>query len=414
MESERISVSPHVYLRDAEYPTDLDIREALGFRLQKQFPADFPERGTRFQFPVGLFNIVEPVKEPPVDTGQLMDPVYGIAGLESGCNGKNTGIGRVAKRIVQIVYDIRLVADESVGSLSDHPKAFLDRFFEIPSDCHHFPYALHAGPQHPGNTFEFCKIPARDFTDNIIERRLEKGRSRPGYAVFQLEKTISETQFCRNGSERITGRLGGEGGRTAEPGVDLDDPVVLRHRIEGILHIAFSDDAEMADNRDGQFPEKMILVIGQGLRRGDNDTLPRMDPEGIEILHVTDRHAIIETVPDYLILNLFPSLKGFLDKDLGGKGEGLCNRCLKFFARVTETGSEPAEGIGSPDDDRISDIFRRCGSLGKGCRSMGADALDADLIHPGPEQFPVFRVHNGPDRRSQYLYTIFFKDSASK
>jgi hypothetical protein len=41
-----------------------------------------------------------------------------------------------------------------------------------------------------------------------------------------------------------------------------------------------------------------------------------MDAQRVEVFHVANRDAVVVTVADDFILNLFPALEGFFDQDL--------------------------------------------------------------------------------------------------
>jgi len=57
-------------------------------------------------------------------------------------------------------------------------------------------------------------------------------------------------------------------------------------------------------------------MVGEGLRRSDHDTLAGMDAERVEVLHVADRDAVVETVAHHLVLYLLPALERLLDQYL--------------------------------------------------------------------------------------------------
>ena len=75
----------------------------------------------------------------------------------------------------------------------------------------------------------------------------------------------SQSQFCRHKSQRVAGRLTGQGGRPGKTCIDLDNAVVLRFGVQGILHVALTDDADMPYNIDGELSKQMVFTVGQGL-----------------------------------------------------------------------------------------------------------------------------------------------------
>lgn len=64
----------------------------------------------------------------------------------------------------------------------------------------------------------------------------------------------------------------------------LDDAVLLRVRVERVLNVALSDDAEMTDNVDGGRAEHVVVGIRERLGGGDDDRVSRVDSERVEVL----------------------------------------------------------------------------------------------------------------------------------
>ena len=111
----------------------------------------------------------------------------------------------------------------------------------------------------------------------------------------------------------------------------------------------------MADDADGDLPELVVLVVGQCLRGSDDDTLPGVDAEGVEVLHIADRDAVVVAVTDDLVLDFLPALEALLDEHLGREGEGLAAELVQLLLVVAEATAEPTEGIGRTDDDGVAE-----------------------------------------------------------
>ena len=84
----------------------------------------------------------------------------------------------------------------------------------------------------------------------------------------------------------------------------------------------------MAYDADSYLTELMILVVRQGLRRGDDNALSGVNAQRVKVLHVADRNTIVIAVPYYLVLYFLPSLEALLDEDLRGEGEGLATELI--------------------------------------------------------------------------------------
>jgi hypothetical protein len=55
------------------------------------------------------------------------------------------------------------------------------------------------------------------------------------------------------------------------PSVDLNDAIFPRVRAESILDIALADNAKVTDGLESRATEHVVLIIGQSLRRCDDD-----------------------------------------------------------------------------------------------------------------------------------------------
>jgi hypothetical protein len=67
---------------------------------------------------------------------------------------------------------------------------------------------------------------------------------------------------------------------------------------------------------DSSSPEHVVLVVGKGLGRSNNDTLSSMNTHGIEVLHVANSDTVVEAITHNLVLSLLPALDTLLDKHL--------------------------------------------------------------------------------------------------
>ena len=168
----------------------------------------------------------------------------------------------------------------------------------------------------------------------------------------------------------------------------------------------------MADDVDGDLAQEMVFVVGQGLRRSDHDALAGVDAERVEILHVTDRDAVVVAVAHDFVFDLFPAAQRLLDEDLRGEGEGLAGHRLQFVFVLAEAGTEAAQRVGGAQDDRIADLARGGAGLFDVGRGVRLDRLDADLVQPLHEEFAVFRVDDGLYRGAEHLDAVFLEDAA--
>ena len=96
--------------------------------------------------------------------------------------------------------------------------------------------------------------------------------------------------------------------RSRQTGVHLNDSVVSAVGVQGVLHlrvsssgrvdngtahVALSDDTNVSNNLDGGRSKHVVLVIGQRLRRGNDDRVSSMCAEGVEVFHVAANDDVL-------------------------------------------------------------------------------------------------------------------------
>ena len=359
-----------------------------------------------------LHDIAQFLEEPTVDLGQAVDLTDAVSGLHRLADCEYPHIRRGPQCLVQVSQRQLIILHESVHSLPDHAQAFLDGLLEGASDGHHLSDRFHAGTDFPVYAMEFAQIPAGNLADNVVQRRFEESGCRLGDTVFQFEQAFSQPQFGRDEGERIAGGLGSQGGRTAQTRVDLDHAIVFRVGIEGILNVAFTYDAQVADDGDGAFAQEMVFTVGQGLGRSDDDTLAGVDAERVEVLHIADRDAVVIAVANDLIFDFLPAFQAFFDEDLGRKGERFLGQGTELRLIVAEAGAKAAEGIGRTQDDGIAEPSSRRTGRFHALARFAADGAYADLIQTLDKALTVFGVDDGLHGCSEHLDAIPVENTA--
>ncbi len=138
-----------------------------------------------------------------------------------------------------------------------------------------------------------------------------------------------------------------------------------------------------------------------------------MDAKRIKVLHIAYGDTIVVLVPYHFILNLFPPFEAFFNQHLRGKGKRLLCQRQQFFFIVTKTRAESAQGIRSPQDDRIPQV------TGGVCRFFhradchALNGFDVYFIQFPDKKLPVLCLHDGLYGCSQHLHPVFFKDTVT-
>ena len=395
----------------ADRTLDLEIGETLLLGQTEEVFVQVLDPVHLAHFLVGGHNPGQFIQEPAVDLRKLMDAIDRISGTHRLGNDEDTIIGRFQERLVHIGDDQLFVAHETVRTLADHPQALLDGLFEGAAHSHHLTHALHAGADLVRYPLEFGQIPTRNLAHDVIQGRFKEGRSGLGHGILQVKETVAQAQFRCHKGQRITGRLRCQGRRTAQTGIHLDDAVVHGIGIVGVLHVALAHNADMTHNLDGQFPQEIVVFVAERLRRSHDDALSGMDPERVEILHVADRNAVVVFIANNFIFNFFPAFQRLLHQHLGREGEGFLADLFQFLVVVHETRTQATQGVSGAHNQRIAQFLGGSPGGFDALGRLGLDGFHLNLVQFLDKEIPVFRVHDGLYRGTQYLHIVLIQRS---
>ena len=223
---------------------------------------------------------------------------------------------------------------------------------------------------------ELAEIPSRNLADHIVEGRFEECRGHFGHRVAQVEQSEAEAELGGHECQGIAGGFRSESRRAAQTGVDLDHAVVHRIGVEGILHVAFADDAYMAHDLDGEFAQIVVVLVRQGLRGSHHDRFAGVDAERIEILHVADRYAVVEAVADHFVFHFLPSFERFLHQHLWRERQSFFCQLDQLSLVVAEAAAKTAQSVGRAYYHRESEP-----TGGFQCALNVVDGLAFDRFH---------------------------------
>ena len=184
---------------------------------------------------------------------------------------------------------------------------FQDSALKIAVDGHDFARRLHLRAEGVIGENEFVERPAREFHDAVVNRRLETRLRLLRHSVRDFIERIADGNFGGNLRNGVSRRLRRQRRGTADARIDLDDIVAIAVRIECILRVAAAFDIQLTDDAERRTAQHLIVMIGQRLRRCDDDAVSRMNTDGIEVLHAADRDAVVVAVTHDFILNFFPT-----------------------------------------------------------------------------------------------------------
>src|SRR6266498_3029688 len=120
-----------------------------------------------------------------------------------------------------------------------------------------------------------------------------------------------------------------------------------------------------------------------------------MNSQGVEVLHVANRNAVVSSISDHFILDLLPAFHATLDQDLWACSKRLCAKFPQLFFIFCKSASKSSEGICRTNNNREADIFDHMHGLFKSrCRSRLGTFL-ADALHAPSEQLSILGSNDG-------------------
>ena len=248
---------------------DLEVGESGAFEFAHKVVRYLLDVAVLLSLFAEVEDVFQSVYEPLVYLGEVVDLVNCKAIGKSVRNGKNPHIRRLGEFLLDVV-DV-LIGDESVHTLSNHSQTLLYSLLKCPADGHNLADRLHRRADFLADADEFVEVPTRDFHHAVVQRRFKASRSYLCDSVFEFVETVSETEFGGDECKRVARCLRCQRRRAREPCVDLDDAVILRVGVEGVLYVTFAHDADMADDFDCNFAEFVKFGVGKSLTWSHND-----------------------------------------------------------------------------------------------------------------------------------------------
>ena len=360
-------------------------------------------------FLLGIDDDLELGQEPRVEAGNGVDPLDRKAVAQGlGCNQQPVG-----RRPRQRSFDPPVVgavelahAIEPAQPRFQAAQRLLQALGERPADRHHFADRLHRGRQQWRRALELFKGEARDLGDDIIDRRLEARRGRSaGDVVGDLVQSIADRKLGRDLGDRESGGLGRQRGGSRDARVHLDHHHPPGLGIDCELDVGTACfDTDFAQHRNACRTHALIVLVGQGQRRGDGDRVAGMHPHRVDILDRADDDGVVGAVAHHLHLKLLPADQAFVDQHFGRRRrfQAGTDEMLIFLAVVGNPAARPAEREAGADDGRQADMLERRPRLVHRMDDRGSWALQPDPVHRVAEFLPVLglldRLRIGADQ----------------
>ena len=243
----------------------------------------------------------DPLEEPGVDLAALVDLVDAHAQAHRLRHFEQAIGRRLADRGAQHVVvvaeaksvDFDLV--EPVEAGLERAQRLLQRFGKGAADRHRFADRLHRRRQRRLGAGKLLEREARDFGDDVVDRRLERRRRRAaGDVVGDLVERIADRELGRDLGDRKPGRLRGERRRARDARVHFDHHHAPVGRIDRELHVrAAGLDPDLAQDRDRGVAHDLEFLVGQRQRRSDGDRIAGVHAHRVDVFDRADDDAIV-------------------------------------------------------------------------------------------------------------------------
>ena len=170
-------------------------------------------------------------------------------------------------------------------ALIDRTQSLLESFREGTTDRHGLADGLHRRGERRVGGRELLESETRDFHNHVVERRLERGRSRARDVVRDLVERVSGGQPSGDLGDREARSLRGQGGGARHSRVHLDDDDAASFGVDRELDVtAAGVHSDGADDGDADVTQALHLAVGEGQSRGNRDRVTRVHADRVDVL----------------------------------------------------------------------------------------------------------------------------------
>ena len=264
---------------------------------------------------------------------------------------------------------------------------------------------------------KLLKRPARDFGNDIIDRRLETCGRFAGDIVPDLIEPKADGKFRGDLGDRETGGLARQGATAAHAWVHLDHDHATVVGVHGELDVRTARlHADLAEDGDRGVAHPLVFLVCKRLGGGDGDAIAGVHAHRVEVFDRADDHRVVGIIAHHLHLVFFPADERFLDEDRvnGAQIDSVGGHPVEFFAVVGDPAAGASQGEARPQDAREADLVADCAGLVEGVCQAAAGALEADLVHARLEEVAVLRLADRLAAGSDQLAAIALENAGFK
>ncbi len=297
----------------------------------------------------------------------------------------------------------------------ERANSLLQGLFESTPDGHDFADGLHLRAESAVRAGEFFELPFGDFYDDVVDGRLEAGRSLLGDVVGNFVQRHAHGEARGDFRDGETGGFAGERGAARDARVHFDHDHAAVFRIDGELDVRTARfDADFANDRGGRVAHALIFLVGQSLRGSDSDGVPGVNAHWIEILDGADDHEVVAVIAHDFELVFFPTEDGFFDERFvnGAHIESVGDGFAKFFFVVGDGATGAAERERRANDERKAELIAEAQGVLCVIDERGRGHFETDFAAGVLEPQAVFGDFDGAQRSANHFDFVLFENSA--
>ena len=213
--------------------------------------------------------------------------------------------------------------------------------------------------------------------------------------------------------DRVAAGLGSERGRPRHAGVDFDEIILERLRVERELHVAAALDLERADDLERAVAQHVIFFVGQRLGRAHHHRVAGVDADRVEVFHVADGDGGVVLVADDLVFDLLKALDALFDQHLADRRERqrVFHQRQEFFLVVGEAAAGAAERERRAQHHRVADLFHNLEAFFNRACHFRREYRLAELFAQLLKKLPILRPFNGKRAGAEQLHAALLQDA---
>src|SRR5579872_1305365 len=365
--------------------------------------------GMFLQLKLHVINFFELVEEPGIDRSHLGQLLDGVALTQCVANIRKA----LGMRRYQTLGENLGLDCFSADALScvEGAHSFHQSLFKRAADGHYFAHGLHLRTEVLVCSRKFFELPLGNFYNDVVERRLETGRSLARDVVGDLIERVPYRQLGGNFGDRETGCFRGERRRARDSRIHLDHHHAAGGGMHAELNIRSAGlDANLANDGDGCIAHGLIFAVGESLYWSDGYRIAGVHAHGIEVFDRANNNDVVLEVAHHLKLIFFPTEHRFFDQGFVYRREikAAGQNFHQLFAVVADAAAASTQREGRTHDDRKANFpgeFQAIFQIVYECRFRN---VQTDLLHRVFEEEAIFCLLDGADLRTNQMHAVLF------